>query len=77
MTNTTKLKEKIQSYPMLAQGERATILEKTRGMWKNRLPKSLPKSLFVAAGLLAKKYRELKKHHEKIRKEWPSYRVAQ
>ena len=59
---------------------------KTAGMLKGRklidpvryqrsigADQTLPKSLLDAAGLLKKKYPALKKHYQKIRKEWPSY----
>ena len=37
------------------------------------LPKMLPKSLESAAGILRKKYTDLKKYYRQTRKEWPVF----
>lgn len=50
--------------------KQATII-KVEELPKLRRP--LPKSLLQAAGLLRHKYKALKKHYQKIRKEWSIY----
>ena len=49
-----------------------TTLKKL-GKERNTVPYTPTQSIIEAAGLLKDRYADLKKHYQKIRKEWPSY----
>lgn len=51
---------------------RSPIQSKMRGHFV--VPGSPLKSLDDAAGLLKSRYADLKKHYQKIRREWPAYK---